>query len=159
MHTIYIGLGSNLGDRLANLNSAIDALPPSVNPMVLSPVYETAPWGYTDQPAFLNQAIRAETSLLPLDLLKHLKSVETSLGRRPSFRYGPRLIDLDILFYDNLILKSSDLIIPHPRLQERAFMLIPLADLAPDLCHPILGKTVQQMLDEVDSRDVKPYPE
>jgi 2-amino-4-hydroxy-6-hydroxymethyldihydropteridine diphosphokinase len=159
MHTVYIALGSNIGDRLANLNSAIAALPPKVATLALSLVYETAPWGYTDQPAFLNQVIRAETRLLPPDLLIHLKSIETSLGRTPSFRYGPRLIDLDILFYDDLILESPNLIIPHPRLHERAFMLVPLADLAPTLCHPILGKTVRQMLNEVDARDINLYSE
>jgi len=93
MPVIYLSLGSNLGDRWANLQAGLEALPPAVSIQASSPVYETAPWGYSDQPAFLNQAVQAETQLDPYALLAHLKDIETQLGRRPTFRYGPRLID------------------------------------------------------------------
>ena len=156
-HTIYISLGTNLGDRLANLQAALAALPPIVLMQAASPIYETEPWGYSDQPAFLNQVISAETQLEPLDLLPHLKRLETELGRTPTFRYGPRLIDMDILFYDDILLATPGLEIPHPRLHERAFVLVPLVDLAPDFRHPRLGKTLQELLAQVDTDGVRLY--
>ncbi len=154
MPIIYIALGTNLGDRLANMMAATAAMPPAVRVLAQSPVYQTAPWGHTDQPEFLNQVIRAETDLSPLQLLVFLKQIEVALGRMPTFRYGPRLIDLDILFYGDLVLETPDLAIPHPHLAERAFVLVPLADLAPQLHHPVLGKTVREMLEEVDTSPV-----
>jgi 2-amino-4-hydroxy-6-hydroxymethyldihydropteridine diphosphokinase len=156
MPVVYIALGTNLGDRLANLNAAIEAMPPAVQVTARSPVYETTPWGYADQPDFLNQVVRAETGLSPPDLLVFLKGLEESLGRTPTFRNGPRLIDLDILFYANLVLDTPPLAIPHPRLADRAFVLAPLADLAPGLRHPVLGKTVAELLQAVDASQVKP---
>jgi len=156
-HPIYLALGSNLGDRLANLQAAISSLPPDVTVWSQSPIYETPPWGITDQPAFLNMVLEGETDLEPLALLVHLKRLETELGRQPSIRYGPRLIDLDVLFYDNLILNTPELTIPHPRLAERAFVLVPLADLAPDLVHPVSGQTVKVLLDAIDTTGVKRY--
>ncbi len=150
MHTIYLGLGSNLGDRLANLRAAVAAFPPRVHLLDGSPIYETPPWGYPDQPAFLNMVVRAQTRFSPLPLLTCLKQLESHLGRAPTFLYGPRQIDIDILFYDDLILDRPELIIPHPRLHARAFVLVPLADLAPDLLHPRLHKTIRQLLAEVD---------
>lgn len=156
-HTVYLALGTNINDRFAHLQAAVAALPPVVRVMAESPIYETEPWGFTDQPAFLNQVISAKTQLEPLKLLAHLKQLETNLGRTPTFRYGPRQIDIDILFYDDIILASPELEIPHPRLQERAFVLVPLADLAPDLQHPLLGKTVRELLASVDTKGVKPY--
>lgn len=154
MNTIYLALGTNLGDRLANLRAAVAALPPKVHPLTESPIYETPPWGYFDQPAFLNMVVRAHTRLPPLPLLAYLKHLETRLGRIPTFRYGPRQIDIDILFYDDLILNCPELVIPHPRLHERAFVLVPLADLAPDLLHPLLHQTIDQLLAEVDRSDI-----
>lgn len=156
-HTVFIALGSNLGDRLSNLREAIAALPPLVQPEMCSPVYETPPWGYTDQPRFLNQVIRAQTDLEPLALLDHLKKVEGRIGRKQTFRYGPRVIDLDILFYDDLVLEASGLDIPHPRLPGRAFVLLPLAQIDPELRHPLLGLTVRELLGEVDSQDIEWY--
>ena len=153
--TVYLALGTNLGDRMANLQAAIRALPPAVHHLSCSPVYETEPWGFTDQPAFLNQAIAGTTDLSPADLLVHLKALETALGRTPTFLYGPRQIDIDILFYDERILETPTLILPHPRLQERAFVLAPLADIAPNLLHPHLGKTVRELLAEVDRKGVE----
>ena len=151
---VYLALGSNLGDRLSNLSAAIDALSPEVRSEACSPVYETPPWGYSEQPSFLNQVIRAETNLEPLDLLGHLKATELKLGRQPGFQNGPRLIDIDILFYEYLIFQSEDLVIPHPRLSERAFVLAPLVDLAPDLRHPLLGQTAQELLARVDAAGI-----
>lgn len=155
--TIYLALGSNLGDRYANLRAAITALPPAVYVVQESPVYETRPWGYTDQPTFLNMTLKGETALEPVELLQRLKNLETGLGRQPSVRWGPRLIDLDILFYSDLVLETQGLVIPHPHLQERAFVLVPLADLAPDLLHPVFGKSIRDLLAGVDVSGVKPY--
>jgi len=158
-HIAFIALGTNLGDRSANLRAALAALPPDVRVLAESHVYETPPWGYTDQPAFLNMAIRADTDLEPEALLGYLKQLEAQLGREPTFRNGPRRIDLDILFYDDLVLDESGLSIPHPRLHERAFVLVPLADLAPDLRHPVLGQTVREMLATNDSAGIMRYLE
>ena len=156
-HLVYLALGTNLGDRLANLASAIKALPPTVRPLAASRVYETPPWGYLDQPAFLNQVIQAQTELAPLDLLAWLKRLETDLGRQPGLRYGPRVIDLDILLYDDLQLETPDLIVPHPRLGERAFVLVPLADLAPDLRPAGMNQTVSEMLAALDRAGIELY--
>lgn len=156
-HTIYLALGSNMGNRLANLKSAISNLPPQMDVKKKSSVYETPPWGYIDQPAFLNQVIMAETYLEPENLLSHLKRLETVLGREPTFENGPRVIDIDILFYDDLILDSPPLIIPHPRLHTRGFVLMPLNDIAPDLVHPVLGKSVSELLLDVDRLNIVEY--
>lgn len=144
-HIVYLALGSNLGDRLANLKQAIAALTPQLDVKAKSQVYETPPWGYEDQPKFLNQVVKAKTYLEPEPLLKHLKRLEVALGRQESFPNGPRLIDIDILFYDELILYSPSLVIPHPRLHERAFVLLPLMDLDPELIHPINKKSIRAM--------------
>lgn len=159
MPTVYLALGTNLGDRIANLRAALDALPSDVRIVSRSHVYETPAWGYTDQPAFLNMVIQGETALSPAALLTRLKQLEASLGRTPSFRWGPRRIDIDILFYDQLILDGPELGIPHPRLQERAFVLVPLADIAPDLEHPALRKTVRQLLSEADASGIQRFAE
>jgi 2-amino-4-hydroxy-6-hydroxymethyldihydropteridine diphosphokinase len=110
-----------------------------------SQVYETPPWGFEDQPKFLNQVIKAKTYLDAEPLLKHLKRLEVALGRKESFLNGPRLIDMDILFYDDLVIDKPSMVIPHPRLHERGFVLLPLMDIAPDLVHPIIKKSVREM--------------
>jgi 2-amino-4-hydroxy-6-hydroxymethyldihydropteridine diphosphokinase len=154
---IYLALGTNLGDRFANLQAAMAVLPPAGHVLAQSPVYETPPWSLVDQPAFLNMVLKGETQLAPLALLAHLKHLESDLGRLPTIRWGPRRIDMDILFYGELILDTPELVIPHPRLHERAFVLVPLADLAPGLVHPRLGKTIRQLLVKVDTTGVKRY--
>ncbi len=154
-HTVYIALGTNLGDRLENLRAALDALAPKVHILAKSAIYETPPWGVTDQPAFLNMVVKAASALEPGGLLDFLKALETGLGRVPSFRNGPRLIDLDILFFDDLVVDTAPLVIPHPRLHERAFVLVPLADVAPELVHPLLGVSVARLLETVDRRGVE----
>ncbi|OGO11952.1 MAG: 2-amino-4-hydroxy-6-hydroxymethyldihydropteridine diphosphokinase [Chloroflexi bacterium RBG_16_47_49] len=154
-HIIYLSLGSNLGDRLANLRTAISLLPPKIQTQAHSSVYETEPWGYSDQPAFLNLVTKANTPLDPFDLLTFLKEIEVSIGRQETFRFGPRLIDLDILFYDDLVLDTPKLTIPHPRIAQRAFVLVPLAEIAPDLLLPGLGKTIQQLKSTMDASSLK----
>lgn len=152
--TIYLALGSNLGDRAANLRQAIHALSPEVAVCQESSVYLTPPWGYQDQPSFLNQVIAAHTDLEPLPLLQTLKVIETEMGRHKTFRYGPRLIDLDILFYGQRVIDIEGLQIPHPRLAERAFVLIPLHEIAPDLIHPVLQLSISDLLAQVDAEGV-----
>ncbi len=152
---VFLAMGTNLGDRLANLHSALQALPPDVQPVRASQVYETAPWGVQDQPDFLNQVIEAETDLTPESLLAYLKSIEAKLGRAPTYRYGPRLIDLDIVFYENWVLDQPDLAIPHPRISERAFVLVPLVEIAPDLVDPVSGQRVSSWLKKLGQDGVK----
>jgi len=154
-HTVYIALGTNLGDRSANLDSALASLPPAVNILSSSPVYETPPWGYLRQSSFLNQVVKCETYLTPEDLLDYLKAIEKRLGRKPTFLFGPRTIDLDVLFYDDLVLETSSLTIPHPRLDERAFVLVPFADLDSDMIHPVSGKSIKELLESVDTSGVE----
>ena len=153
-HTIYLSLGSNLGDRLANLHNAISALPPKIRPLLQSSVYETTPWGYSNQPDFYNQVIKAKTHLEPSEVLAYLKSLELSLGRQETFRNGPRLIDIDLLFFNSLTLSTPELTIPHPRITERAFVLVPLTEIAPGFTHPGNGKTIQQLISSIDTSSV-----
>jgi 2-amino-4-hydroxy-6-hydroxymethyldihydropteridine diphosphokinase len=156
-HTVYLALGSNLDNRLANLKQAVAALPPQMEVKTKSHIYETPPWGYEDQPKFLNQVIKATTYLEPEPLLKHIKRLEVMLGRKASFQYGPRLIDIDILFYDDLVLDTPSLVIPHPRLHERGFVLLPLMDIAPDLIHPVEKKNVRELLAFCNVSDITKF--
>lgn len=156
-HIVYLGLGSNLGNRQAILKSTVNSLAPQMHVLKKSPVYETPPWGYKDQPAFLNQVIKAETYERPEVLLVHLKRLEVALGRVPNFKNGPRLIDIDLLFYDDLVLDTPALVLPHPQLHERGFMLMPLNDIAPDLMHPVLKKTISELLAACDTSGIQVY--
>jgi len=144
-HTVYLSLGSNLGDRAANLKQAIASLPPQMEVKAKSKIYETPPWGYTEQDKFLNQVVKVRTYVEPEPLLKHLKRLEIALGRKETFHYGPRLIDMDILFYDDLIVETPLLLIPHRHVHERGFVLLPMMDIAPDLIHPVRKKSVREM--------------
>ena len=146
MIRVFLGIGTNLGDRERNLQDALAILSQKMVILKESSIYQTAPWGYLDQPAFLNQVIEAQTDLSPLNLLGFLKDTEKALGRQANFRYGPRLIDLDILFYGNRIIQTPRLQIPHPRIAQRAFVLVPLAEIAPDFVHPQNRQTVTQLL-------------
>jgi 2-amino-4-hydroxy-6-hydroxymethyldihydropteridine diphosphokinase len=145
-HVIYLSLGSNLGARAANLKEAIASLVPQMEVKAKSSVYETPPWGFADQDMFLNQVLRLETYLEPEPLLRHLKRLEVALGRKASFKNGPRLIDMDILFYDDLVIASPALTIPHPHVHERGFVLVPLMDIAPDLVHPVKKKSIRELV-------------
>lgn len=151
MSHIYLSLGTNLGDRQVNLQQALQALKRQVTITAVSHVYETKPWGVTDQPAFFNMCIAGKTALAAHELLDFCKQIETEVGRKPTFKWGPRLIDIDILFYDDRILQDDTLAIPHPFVHERVFVLAPLADIAPHYQHPQTHKTVAQMLADVSS--------
>lgn len=155
-HTVYIGLGSNLGDRQANITEALQSLRSRVRIHRVATLYDTEPVGYQDQPRFLNTAMEGETDLSAQELLTFIKGVEHRMGRQPSFRNAPRPIDMDILIFGDLVVHDDGLTVPHPRMHERAFVLAPLAELAPDLRHPILGKTVAELLGEVDRSGVRP---
>ena len=156
-HIVYLALGTNLGDRSANLKQAIAALTPQLDVKAKSQVYETPPWGFEEQPKFLNQVVKANTYLDPEPLLKHLKRLEVALGRQESFPNGPRLIDMDLLFYDDLVLNKPSLVIPHPRLHERGFVLLPLMDIAPNLVHPVQQKTVQELMALVNVEGIEKF--
>ena len=146
---IYLALGSNLGDRAANLRAAVARLAEQVVVERLSSLYETAPAYVLDQPRFLNAALRGRTALAPLDLLAFLKRIERELGRAGGVRFGPRPIDLDILVYDDVALDTDALTIPHPRMAERPFVLVPLAEIAPDLRPPGWPRPVGELAREV----------
>jgi len=151
MATAYLSLGSNLGHREANIASALKMLGQEAWILKVSSLYETEPVGYKDQPWFLNCVCSVETDLSPQALLKFVKAIERKLGRREDIRFGPRLIDIDILFYNSLILDSPDLIIPHPRLVERAFVLLPLREIAPALVHPLVRATIEELWQKAEN--------
>jgi 2-amino-4-hydroxy-6-hydroxymethyldihydropteridine diphosphokinase len=156
--TAYIGLGSNIEPE-ANLRAAVALLAasPGVRVTALSPVYRTPPWGPVSQAHFLNAAAALETALAPEVLLDALLGIETQRGRDRSLgavRWGPRTLDLDLLLYGDAVLDTARLTVPHPRLAERAFALRPLCDLAPALHHPVLGRTLRELLAQVDAGDI-----
>lgn len=156
MATVLLSLGTNLGDKGVNLRRAIMGLTGVLQVTAVSRTYQTPPWGLLDQPAYWNLCLAGQTPLSPHDLLIFAKTLETRLGRQPGRRWGPRLIDIDILFYDDLCLDTESLTIPHPRLTERAFVLVPLLDIAPRWLHPLTGYTMQQHAALVSAVGVEP---
>ena len=147
MPIVYIGIGSNLGNREKNCLKALSLISAKAGSVrKQSSMYETKPWGVEDQPEFINMAAEITTEAEPHELLDILKQIEKEMGREETYRWGPRVIDLDILFYDDLILDTPDLRIPHPLMREREFVLRPLADIASDKIHPVLKQTVRELL-------------
>ena len=156
MYAAYIGFGSNIGDRLAHIQSAIHALSKTegITLKEISSIYTTDPVGYKDQAQFLNGVAAIQTSLSPLSLLHTLKDIETAIGRKHRIRWGPREIDLDILIYGDFCIQTEELVIPHPEMHLRGFVLVPLAEIAPNLVHPVFQETIFTLLERLE--DDKP---
>ena len=153
----FIAIGSNLGDRLDNVKKAVlrAADEERATLVFMSSFYETEPWGLKEQPAFINAVMGVETELAPAALLAHLKKVEAGLGRETAERWGPRVIDLDIIFYGGLVIDEQGLKIPHPSAHERAFVMVPLAEIAPDFVHPVLGRSAAEIAGGLDKSGIK----
>ncbi len=150
MAIAYIGIGSNLGNRQENCLRAIELLQKKgIIVTKRSSLYKTEPWGVKDQPRFINMAVEIDTSLEPKELLKILKNIEKELGREKSSKWGPRIIDLDILLFDDIILNEDNLKIPHPLMQERDFVLRPLCEIAPDIYHPLLKLSMYELMQKI----------
>lgn len=149
MNKIILSLGSNIGDLNENLNTAINMIKENCTVLKISSFIKTEPMEFKDQPDFLNAALIAETELCPHSLLAFLKNIEIRVGRKKNFRYGPRKIDIDIIFYNDSIIESNELTIPHPKAHVRDFVLRPLQEISPDLMHPILKKSISNLLEEL----------
>ncbi|PKO02720.1 MAG: 2-amino-4-hydroxy-6-hydroxymethyldihydropteridine diphosphokinase [Chloroflexi bacterium HGW-Chloroflexi-5] len=152
---VILALGSNLGDRFENLQQALKDISLRVSIIKISSVYETPPWGYSDQPVFFNQVLSGNTSLNPVELLTFVKNIENSMGRVKNFQNGPRLIDIDILLFGEKIIDSEKLVIPHPRMLERGFVMLPLAEIEPELIIPGTNKKVLELLQNVDKTGIQ----
>jgi 2-amino-4-hydroxy-6-hydroxymethyldihydropteridine diphosphokinase len=155
-HLAYISIGSNIGDLLNNCCQAIDALQadPDIHVIERSSFYRTAPVDFLAQDWFLNAAVKLQTAMEPAQLLKRIQAVQRSLGRKAdTVRFGPRIIDLDIIFYEDLILETPELVVPHPRMHKRRFVLQPICDIDPSIMHPLLGVSVQDLLNQLVTND------
>ncbi len=153
---VFLGLGSNIGKKRKNLLNAIELLKnhPKIYVKDTSKFYSSPPYGFEEQESFINCVVEILTDLTPDELIVELKNMERVLGRRPTFRWGPRVIDIDILFYENLIIEKKNLIIPHPDIQNRAFVLVPMAEIASEFIHPVFNKTIYQLMNELDLREI-----
>ncbi|HSA83984.1 MAG TPA: aminodeoxychorismate synthase component I [Patescibacteria group bacterium] len=154
MHNVFLALGSNVGNKKANMNNAITLLGKDIHNITVSNFYETKPMYYENQNTFLNSTLRGETTLSPQELILFVKHIEKEIGRKKRFRNGPREIDIDILFYDDLIFKTEHVQIPHPRIQERPFVLKPLMDLDPNFTHPVLKKTIKELSQKITTNNL-----
>jgi len=145
---VYLGLGSNIGERISFINQAISGIENLINTKVLkvSGIYETEPWGTKGQEDYLNAVVKIETLLSPMELLVELKSMEKKIGRSENIKWSEREIDIDILYYGDLVLKNENINIPHSHIEERKFVLVPLAEIAPDMIHPLLLKSSSELL-------------
>ncbi len=150
---VFLGLGSNLGDRMGNLERGLRVLGERIRLVKVSSIYETEPWGFAEQPAFLNCVVEGVTTDSLEGVLQILKEAEKMVGRETTFSWGPRVFDADLLFYGRRIVNLPQLTVPHPRMQERAFVLVPLAEIAPDFVHPLLGMTVEAMARRVEGNE------
>lgn len=150
---VYLGLGSNLGNRELNLEKALDFLSERMKIVRVSSIYDTEPVGNPNQPRFLNLVCEVQTGLSPLGLLIVIKAIENKLGRMPGESNTPRTIDIDILLYGNKVMDTPQLTIPHPRLHERAFVLVPLSEIAPDTLHLVMKKTVKELWETVEGKN------
>jgi 2-amino-4-hydroxy-6-hydroxymethyldihydropteridine diphosphokinase len=161
VHKVFLSIGSNLGDPLQNCCRGLDALCADGQVILLrrSPFYRTQPVDYLDQNWFINAALLVETSLTPFELLDKIRSVQIGMGRKSdAIRFGPRVLDLDIIFYDNLVTETPHLVVPHPRMHKRRFVLHPICDIDPSVVHPVIGLTVREILDQLpaDNQDLVP---
>lgn len=159
MKRVFLGIGSNLGKKEKNIREAVEQIMEFIGPVISSSsIYETEPWGFSSENEFLNMVVEVDTKLKPSDLLGRLLMIESLLGRtRGENKYTSRLIDIDILLYDNKVIDNEILIIPHPRMHERNFVLIPLCEIAPDIIHPVMKKTISELLKDCpDKSKIRP---
>jgi len=154
MHKVFLGLGSNVGDKIENIKKAIFLLRKNISDIQVAPFYISKAVGYENQENFINTVLKGYTLLSPLELLDFTRRVEKEIGRIYRFHWGPREIDIDILFFDDLVIDIENLKIPHPRLHERDFVLLPLKDLDENLIHPIFNKTVSELIEDLKTRSV-----
>lgn len=155
-HIAYLSLGANLGDRESNIRNGLTLLEKAAVIRCISPFYETQPVDYTDQGWFINIAVKIETRLDAFELLKEIKAIECKAGRKKAgIRFGPRMLDMDILLFDDAVMSTPELTVPHPRMHERCFVLAPLCDINPDIIHPVLGKNIHTLLKDLNDPDQK----